>query len=212
MRKTIAVIGEGITEKYYIESLKGISPFIVMPRELGIKASSLKSLAKHIDLCIDRGFDEVYCLIDMDGKTEGKNKTDYLLLKTSYHNKIFIKKSRGTESKIIFIETERCIELWFLYYFTKGALTRKFNSYNELEKELKKYRPDYEKSKKYFKSLNSIHNNFETKTPKGSIIRAFENSKSSLKSNARDNRGYTYSGMYLLIKALGIYNDVPNGK
>lgn len=62
MRKTIAVIGEGITEKYYIESLKGISPFVVMPRELGIKASSLKSLDKNITLCIDKGFDEVYCL------------------------------------------------------------------------------------------------------------------------------------------------------
>lgn len=48
MRKTIAVIGEGITEKYYVESLKGISPFVIMPRELGIKASSLKSLSKFI--------------------------------------------------------------------------------------------------------------------------------------------------------------------
>ena len=48
MRKTIAVIGEGITEKFYIQSLKGISPFVIMPRELGIKASNLKSLEKNI--------------------------------------------------------------------------------------------------------------------------------------------------------------------
>ena len=72
MRKTIAIIGEGITEKYYIESLKGISPFVVMPRELGKKASSLKTLEKNILLCVEKGFDEIYCLIDMDGKTSGK--------------------------------------------------------------------------------------------------------------------------------------------
>ena len=34
MKKTIAVIGEGITEKHYIESLKGLSPFDIKPKEL----------------------------------------------------------------------------------------------------------------------------------------------------------------------------------
>jgi hypothetical protein len=207
MRKTIAVIGEGITEKYYIQSLKGLSPFVVMPRELGIKASSLKSLSKDINLCINKGFDEVYCLIDMDGKTSGKSKSEYLVLKNKYDNKVFLKKSKGLETKVFFIETERCTELWFLYYFSKGAITRKFNTYKELEKELRKYRPNYEKSIKYFKSQTNIHKSFEDQTPKGSIKKAYENSKSSLASNVGDKRGYSYSEMHLLIKALGIYSD-----
>lgn len=207
MRKTIAVIGEGITEKYYVESLKGISPFVIMPRELGIKASSLKSLSKNIDLSINKGFDEIYCLIDMDGKISGKNKNDYLTIKNKYHNKTFIKKSKGLESKVFFVETERCTELWFLYYFTKGVITRKFNSYQELEKELRKYRPNYEKSEKYFKSLANMHNNFESEKPKGSILKAYENSKSSLLSSVNDGREYTYSEMHLLIKALGIISE-----
>lgn len=207
MRKTIAVIGEGITEKYYIESLKGISPFEIMPRELGIKASNLKSLDKNISLCIEKGFDEIYCLIDMDGKTSGKTQSEYLTLKNKFHNKIFPKKSKGIKSKVVFIETERCTELWFLYYFTKGAITRKFNSYDELEKELQKYRPNYEKSEKYFKSLGNINKNFENQNPRGSIISAFKNSESSFKSNTRDNRGYSYSEMHLLIEALGIYSE-----
>ena len=207
MRKTIAVIGEGITEKYYIESLKGISPFVIMPRELGIKASNLKSLDKNISLCIEKGFDEIYCLIDMDGKTSGKTQSEYLTLKNKFHNKIFSKKSKGIKSKVVFIETERCTELWFLYYFTKGVVTRKFNNYDELEKELQKYRPNYEKSEKYFKSLGNINKNFENQNPKGSIISAFKNSESSFKSNTRDNRGYSYSEMHLLIEALGIYSE-----
>lgn len=207
MRKTIAVIGEGITEKYYVESLKGISPFVIMPRELGIKASSLKSLSKYIDLSINKGFDEIYCLVDMDGKTSGKNKNDYLTLKKKFHNKTFIKKSKGLKSKVFFIETERCTELWFLYYFTKGAITRKFNSYKELEKELRKYRPNYEKTEKYFKSLANMHSNFESENPKGSILKAYENSKSSLLSSVNDGREHTYSEMHFLIKALGIISE-----
>jgi hypothetical protein len=207
MRKTIAVIGEGITEKFYIQSLKGISPFVIMPRELGIKASNLKSLEKDIAICCAKAFDEIYCLIDMDGKTSGKTKDEYLILKSKFHNKIFSKKSKGIVSKVIFIETERCTELWFLYHFTKSAITRKFNSYNELEQELKKYRPNYEKSEKYLKSLVNINKNFETESPKGSIINAYKNSQSSVKSNLRDERGYTYSEMHLLINALGIYSE-----
>ena len=207
MRKTIAIIGEGITEKYYIESLKGISPFVIMPRELGIKASNLRSLEKNINLCIEKGFDEIYCLIDMDGKTSGKTQSEYLILKNKFHSKSFSKKSKGLESKVVFIETERCTELWFLYYFTKGTVTRKFNSYDELEKELRKYRPNYEKTEKYFKSLVNINNNFENENPKGSIIKAYKNSELSLKSNSNDNRGYSYSEMHLLIKALGIYSE-----
>jgi hypothetical protein len=201
------IIGEGITEKYYIESLKGLSPFKIEPRELGIKASSLKVLEKNILICIENGYDEIYCLIDMDGKTDGRAQVDYSKLKNKYHNKIISKKSKGTKSKIIFIETERCTELWFLYYFTKNVMTRKFNSYKELENELRKFRPNYEKTEKYFKSLGNINNNFESGNPKGSIINAYNNSKSSLKSNLKDERGYSYSEMHILIKALHIYSD-----
>lgn len=65
-RKAIAVIGEGITEKYYIESLKGLSPFTVCPRELGHKASSLEKLEENIKNSIKDGYDEVYCLIERE--------------------------------------------------------------------------------------------------------------------------------------------------
>ena len=81
MRKSIVVIGEGITEKYYIESLRGLSDFQIKPRSLNKKASNLKALEKEILDAANMGADEIYCLIDMDGKTEGKNKEEYLKLK-----------------------------------------------------------------------------------------------------------------------------------
>lgn len=117
MSKSIAVIGEGLTEKYFIESLRGKSRFEIKPRSLDLKASSLKALEHHIKDAIEEGFDEVYCLIDMDNKQEGAAKTNYRNLKNNYHSKIHGKKKEGIQCKVIFIETERCIELWFLYHY-----------------------------------------------------------------------------------------------
>lgn len=207
MKKTIAVIGEGITEKFYIESLKGSSPFTILPRELGMRASNLRALESNIKFCIEKGYDEVYCLIDMDGKSEGGSKNQYQSLKSKYDEMTFSKKNKGIECKVFFIETERCTELWFLYYFTKGAVTRKFNSYEELERELKRYRPQYEKTGRYFRSIRNLHQHFESGNPAGSIISAFKNSKSSMESNIRDERGYSYSEMHKFIKAIGLYDD-----
>lgn len=50
VHKAIAVIGEGITEKYYVESLRSLAGtnFQIVPQQLGIKASSLDELGKAI--------------------------------------------------------------------------------------------------------------------------------------------------------------------
>lgn len=204
-KKAIAIIGEGITEKYYIESLKGKSPFTVKPRALKHKASSLTKLNDLIVDAIEEGFDEVYCLIDMDSKKSGKEKTKYLSLKEKFHDKKFIKKKKGIECKIKFIETDRCFELWFIYHFLDAPITREFNSYPEVEKELKKFRPKYEKTEKYYKSIISLYDNLTLKEkPKGSIEKAIKNSIKSLNSKEKDNRDFTYSEMHFLIKALNI--------
>jgi len=205
MKKAIAVIGEGITEKYYIESLKGLSPFDIRPQELGKKASSLKKLEKNIQNSIKAGYDEVYCLIDMDGKREGVNKIDYDLLKKKYHGINHGNIKQGIQCKVVFIETERCTELWFLYHFTQSAITKEFRSYHELEKVLHKYRPQYEKTEKYFKSVADLNKEFTKKRePKGSLQKAIDNSKVSIKSKERDNRDYSYSEIHLLFEALKI--------
>lgn len=205
MRKAIAVIGEGITEKYYVESLKGLSTFQIRPKELGKKASSLNKLDENIKKSIQDGYDEVYCLIDMDGKKDGKSKAEYDKIKNKYHNKIHGNKNKGIQCKVLFIETERCTELWFLYHFTKSTLTREFTSYKEIEKELKKFRPNYEKSDKYFKGVVDLHKEFTSKgTPNGSLNQAMLNAENSISSKIKDGRSHTYSEMHILISALGI--------
>lgn len=205
---TIAIIGEGITEKYYIESLQGFSPFRILPQELGKKASSLKKLEDNIKKAISDGYDKVYCLIDMDSKTEGLPKQAYQRLKSKYKVPI-INKNKGINCTIKFIESERCTELWFLYHFT--YITKKLQNYATLEKELKKYRPKYEKTDKYFKSIGGdIHKDLTSmKDGKiGSLKNAIKNSKSSIKSRDSDGREHTYSELHILIEELGILDHI----
>lgn len=205
MRKAIAVIGEGITEKYYIESLKGLTAFDILPKTLNNRASSLKDLEKVIKSSIKEGYDEVYCLIDMDNKCEGTSKEKYYNLKSRYNNSIFTRKKDGVKCEVHFIETERCTELWFLYHFTKTAITRKFTSYSELQIELRKYRPQYDKTEKYFRSIVDLNKEMtEARKPYGSLENALNNAESSIKSRNLNGRTHTYCEMHLLLNALGI--------
>lgn len=199
-KRAIAVIGEGITEKYYIESIRGLSDFEITPRELGRKASNLQALKKNIDSAIKQCFDEVYCLIDMDDKNSGKSKTDYLTLKQKYQKTHAIK-SKGISCKVQFIETQRCTELWFLYHFIKTCTTQEFTSYKQLEKALQKYLPNYSKTEQYFKGRN-LHREFLTNG--GLLSKAMSHAESSIASKTSDGRDYTYSEMHLLINALKI--------
>lgn len=203
MKKTIAVIGEGITEKYYIESLKGKAPFDIKPSSLDRNASSLSKLEEAIKKSIKDGYDEVYCLIDMDGKLSGISKTKYITLKSKYHNQTHSIKKSGINCLVNFIETERCTELWFLFHFLKNSTTKRFENYKQLEDELKKYRPNYEKSNSYYKSLKGgLFNDLQCNG--GDLSLAMKNSAKSIESKERDNRDYTYSEVHILLKALGI--------
>lgn len=96
-RTTIAVIGEGPTEKYYLKSLEGVIHAQVKP-VVPNHATSMAELGRRIEQCIDDGYNMIFCLIDMDNKKEGRNRENYLRLKTKYHQK---RSSRsGKEQKV----------------------------------------------------------------------------------------------------------------
>lgn len=103
-KTTIAVIGEGPTEKYYLKSLEGVIHAQVKP-VVPNHATSMAELERRIEQCIDDGYNMIFCLIDMDNKKEGRNRENYLRLKTKYHQKTIIKKRQGTESLIRFLRT-----------------------------------------------------------------------------------------------------------
>lgn len=108
------------------------------------------------------------------------------------------KPSKGISYEITFIETDRCTELFFLYYFRyTGQLYRESK---DIESELARI-CGYEKSKHFF-STHPLHQYFQKQG--GSLKEAIANSNKSVDSLRRGDRDYTYSEIGMMFKELGL--------
>jgi len=185
----IAVIGEGITEQYYLQSIKQLTNFQITPK-LPKHSAGDDFVEVEIKKCIADGYSIIYCLIDMDNKKSGVEKAKYQKLKSKYHNKVIRNIGVGSESQVKFFENERCLEIWFLFYYK--YTTAEFSTQNDLLKELNKL-CRYEKTEKFFLSTRGLHQYFINKG--GSFDLAKRNAVSSIKRIAEHGTDYTYSEM-----------------
>ena len=112
------MIGEGITEYYYFNSLKDEFTQLNLRPMYPKHSTSLEDVEQEIDKAIDRGYNLIFCVIDMDNKKDGAEKQNYLNLKKRLEGTWTIKKTDQTYT-IRFIENERCTELFFLYEKTE---------------------------------------------------------------------------------------------
>ena len=159
------------------------------------KHSSIKELQKRIELAISEGYSKVFCVIDMDNKKEGKDKTDYESLKRKYRKPV-VKVKKGINCEVKFFETERCTELFFLYYFR--YTTKEYICSDDLVKELNK-ECGYLKEQKFF-ARHPLHQYFIKKG--GSLDNAIANSEKSCKSIETTERDCTYSQLGNMIELL----------
>lgn len=112
-----------------------------------------------------------------------------------------IKKKREYKN-VTFIETSPCTEFWFLLHFLPGVPKKKYDCYEDLLPELRKYMPGYEKTKKYFSRIQLYNYLIEN----GNIDQAVENAEKLCelcKINPEDK--YAYSQVY---KVLAILNEL----
>ncbi len=84
LKDVTLILGEGITEFYYLNSLKDRYPSLQNIEPKIPKHSSIKDLEKRIEAAIKEGYTRIFCIIDMDNKREGKEKRDYEKLKNKY--------------------------------------------------------------------------------------------------------------------------------
>lgn len=197
MKEAIAVIGEGITEYYYFNSVKDEYRQLNLKPSYPKHSSSLKDLEKEIVKAIDMEYSLIFCVVDMDNKKEGKERQAYENLKRRFQGTHNVKRT-GYKYEIRFIETERCTELFFLFYF---AYTSKcYGNQAELLNELNKHCP-YDKSEKFFRT-HALHQYFQQNG--GDFIQALRNAAKSMKEKEESSRDYTYSQMAELFEALGI--------
>jgi len=190
----IMILGEGATESFYMNSLRDDYPAQLKNIEPKIpKHSNLTELEKKIEEGISKGYSKIYCMIDMDNKKKGKEKDDYLKLKRKYENPI-VKDDEGINCEVKFFETERCTELFFLYYFK--YTTKEYLSSDDVVKALAK-ECGYQKNLKFFKK--GLHKIFKEKG--GTLRTAIKNANTSCKDKKRN---YTYSQLGSMLQALSI--------
>lgn len=66
VKKSVAIIGEGETEWFYIDALRQAKryPFKIAPDFP--QHSDISHMKKLVDSCLSKGYDYVVCLVDMD--------------------------------------------------------------------------------------------------------------------------------------------------
>ena len=198
-RNTTIIIGEGPTEFYYLNSLKDEFRILQHIKPDSPKNTSLRELQRSIESSIQMGYSQVFCLIDMDTKKkDAKSMAEYQRLKKKYHNAHIVKKRSGIDCQIRFYETERCTELFFIYYFK--YTTQKFQTSEDVEVLLNKI-CGYDKTLKFFRG-HPLHQFFEKQG--GNFVNAIANANRSLVDVRNGNRDYTYSEIGSMINDLGI--------
>lgn len=198
-RNTTIIIGEGPTEFYYLNSLKDEFRILQHIKPDSPKNTSLRELQRSIESSIQMGYSQVFCLIDMDTKKkDAKSMAEYQRLKKKYHNAHIVKKRSGIDCQIRFYETERCTELFFIYYFK--YTTQKFRTSEDVEVLLNKI-CGYDKTLKFFRG-HPLHQFFEKQG--GNFVNAIANANRSLVDVRNGNRDYTYSEIGSMFNDLGI--------
>lgn len=197
-RVSVAVIGEGITEKYFIQSLRDI--LHIKPTPIKAKNSSLKELEIAIKDCIKKGYNRIYCMIDVDNKVHDgnpdheQNAKEYASLKRKYHNKQ-CRSIDGNQTLIVMIESFPSTEIFFLYYF--GYTSALFT--NQQLKSLLNKRFGYRTEEKYL-IKHSLH---DTLTQLGgSLGTAISASERSRSDTPADQLWQSYTEIGVMIREL----------
>lgn len=138
---SIAIVGEGETEWHYFDNLRTEKRFSFQISPEIPKHSDYESIFKHAEKLADNGYDEVYCVLDLD-VFEGE-----LLLKYEAKKNKILKK----RPQIKVIETFPCFEFWFLLHYKDYS--SKFYDNKSLLNELRKFIPNYEKHVEFFRKV-----------------------------------------------------------
>lgn len=124
------------------------------------KNTSLRELERSVESAIAMGYDQIYCLIDMDTKRKDNSSwQEYLRLKKKYHGKKVNNAKKGIHYEIRFFETDRCTELFFLYYFRYTG--QNYIDSKAIEADLTK-ECGYEKTQRFF-ATHPLHQFFQSK-------------------------------------------------
>lgn len=187
VRKSIAIIGEGLTEYRYVDDMRTTERyrFSLVP---GIpKHSDVDDIVRLAQERLGAGFDYVLCLIDMD------------VIEGSHDKMEHYKALKRENPDIIFVESSPCTEYWFLMHYMPGPSSREYADYDAVAQALKRHIPNYDKTEAFF---NKTHIYRELKE-KGDMAKAIELSRELDKLHETEPEVYkSYSQMYKLFDVI----------
>jgi hypothetical protein len=149
LRYTVALVGDGHTESIYFSDLKDTD----RPDNLHIQPDFPTRFGSYEGV-LDRAialrtdFDRVYALVDMDAILAHNQLAAYQKCK-----------AKAVAKKVTVLENNPCFEIWLLLHFK--ATGRLFRNCQDVIQELRKFIPDYEKSKKYLYAARLYHTHRE---------------------------------------------------
>lgn len=176
LKKGIFIVGEGLTEQYYFAHLKHINKYNwhVKPRFFG--KTDIAQIDKTVKNLLMGGVTAV-CVFDAD--VSKRNQIENKKLEQ-------FKKEYEKEDCVIICDSLPSIEFWFFLHFVKT--NRHFANSSAVEKELKNFLKNYDKTKKYLENSSWV----EELAKK--LNDAINNAKSL---DIRD--GSSYSNIYKLL-------------
>jgi hypothetical protein len=195
LRQTALILGEGPTEFFYFKSLCDVFKRITIKPDYP-KHTNLKELEAKIEEGIALGYNHIFCIIDMDTKDKEPERAQYQRLKAKYAHPIN-KPRKGIYCEVEFFETQRCTELFFLYYFRYTS--RPYEDQESLLKDLNQC-VQYQKTIDFFIKSKGLHSYFERNG--GSLVTATANANHSMEEKQTSDRDYTYSELGRLMKIM----------
>ncbi|MFA6082763.1 RloB family protein [Mucilaginibacter sp.] len=155
-RSTVALVGDGFTEKIYFSDLKDTD----RPEGLDIKpdyprkAGSFKGVLER-GISLKQDYSRVYALIDMDAIIAQGQQAVYQRLKIAAERK-----------GVIVLENNPCFEMWLLLHFRPTG--QHFGDCDEVSEQLERYIPGYDKSQR-FQAAARLYANLRENIPQAII-------------------------------------------
>jgi hypothetical protein len=140
LRTKYVVLGDGLTEQYYLTHLKEIRGYGYSLRPHFFSSITIETAELIIDELLSGGCDCIVYITDYDTIVGQNQHRKYLQ---------FISKYRKNH-EVLICESMPSIEFWFLLHYIKT--TRNFRNADEAVKELKKHIPDFSKEKTFLEN------------------------------------------------------------
>lgn len=182
LHSSFVVLGDGLTEQFYLKHLKALKKYKYSIRPSLFASITIESAESIIDELLSGDCNQIIYFTDYDTiVSQGKKeKFDALVEKYSGINEVLI------------CETMPSIEFWFLLHFCKT--TREFCNASQVTQELKKFIKGYSKNKGFLENEKWVRDLCDN----GKLENAILNSLSILKQNESEEQGkhFPYSKVH----------------